>query len=70
MLLYVHKKKRTFITILGTEAQDDHLDFHTAPERCAGKRGVEWDKGDHPARLRRRDNGCIRAHEVVGEEKR
>ena len=29
MLLYVHKKT---VDLLGTGAQDGHLDFHTAPE--------------------------------------
>ena len=28
VLLYVHRKRR----LLGTGAQDSHLDFHTAPE--------------------------------------
>ena len=32
MLLYVHMQKP--YGLLGTGAQDGHLDFHTAPELC------------------------------------
>ena len=31
VLLYVHRNRR-LIKLLGTGAQDGHLDFHTAPE--------------------------------------
>ena len=30
VLLYVHRNRM----LIGTGAQDGHLDFHTAPERC------------------------------------
>ena len=33
VLFYVHRDSKT-ITVLGTGAQDGHLDFHTAPELC------------------------------------
>ena len=36
VLLYIHRNCR-FITLLGMEAQDAHLNFqfHTAPELCS-----------------------------------
>ena len=39
VLLYIHRN-RGFITILGTGAQDVHIDFHTVPELVANTFGV------------------------------